>query len=123
VTVIDAGAVIKLLVGDIDLATLGPRLSAPHLIDSEVLHTLRRLVHSGQFSPAHGEVAFDSFRRLIVRRWPATPFLGRVWELRHNLSGYDATYVALAEALGVSLITTDRRLSRAPGLRCTVEVV
>lgn len=59
----------------------------------------------------------------MIRRWPATHLLARMWELRHNLSGYDATYAALAESLGEPLLTMDRHLATAPGLRCTVEVV
>ena len=60
---------------------------------------------------------------MAVIRYAATPLLHRVWELRHNVGAYDATYVALAEALGASLLTGDGRLSRAPGVRCPVTVL
>lgn len=120
---IDAGAVVKLLLADLDPALAGRSLEAPHLLDSEVTHVLRRLVTNGHLDQQQGDAAFGAFRQLIIRRRPVTHLLDRVWELRHNLSGYDATYVALAESLDVPLITTDGRLGRAPGLRCAVEVV
>lgn len=122
-TVIDAGAVVKLLLADLDLALAGRPLTAPHLIDSEVTHVVRRLVTSGRLTQHQGDTAFGAFQQLIIRRRPVTHLLDRLWQLRHNLSGYDATYIALAESLDVPLITTDRRLARAPGLRCTLEVV
>lgn len=122
-TVIDAGAIVKLLLADLDPALAARSLEAPHLIDSEVTHVLRRLVTSGQLDHQQGDSAFGAFRQLIIRRRPATHLLDRMWELRHNLSGYDATYVALAESLDEPLLTTDLRLARAPGLRCPVEVV
>ena len=122
-TVIDAGAVVKLLIGGVDHSLLERQVSAPHLIDTEVTHVLRRLVSSRQLSLTQGDSAFNGFRRLIIRRWPVTQLLDRMWELRHNVSGYDATYIALAEALGVALVTTDQKLAGAPGLRCRVEVV
>ena len=93
------------------------------VIDSEVTHVLCRLVTSGRLDQHQGDAAFAAYRQLIIRRRPVTHLLDRIWALRHNLSGYDATYVALAESLDVLLITTDRRLARATGLRCTVEVV
>jgi predicted nucleic acid-binding protein len=123
VTVIDAGVVVKLLTRDVDLAPAERPLSAPHLIDSEVTHVLRRLVASGRLSPRQGDAALDGFRQLIIRRRPVTHLLDRMWELRHNVSGYDATYVALAETLDVPLVTTDRRLAGAPGIRCEVEII
>ena len=122
-TVIDAGAVVALLVGDVAPALVEGSLSAPHLIDSEVTHVLRRLVTSEELSAHQGEAAFTGFRRLVIRRWPVTHLLDRMWELRHNLSGYDSTYIAWAESLDLPLLTTDRKLAGAPGLRCEVEVV
>ena len=122
-TVIDAGAVVMLLIGGVDHSLIERQVSAPHLIDSEVTHVFRRLVTSRLLSVAEGDSAFDGFRRLIIRRWPVTHLLDRMWKLRHNVSGYDATYIALAEALGVALVTTDQKLAGAPGLRCRVEVV
>lgn len=78
---------------------------------------------SGALSPPETGASFASFRLLIIRRWPVTHLLPRMWELRHSLSGYDATYVALAEALGEPLSTTDHRLPAAPGIRCQVRVL
>ena len=100
----------------------GRSLTAPHLIDSEVTHVLRRLVTSGRLDQHQGDAAFASFQ-LLIRRRPVTHLLDRMWAPRRNLSDYDATYVALAESLDVPLLTTDRRLARASGLRCPVEVV
>ncbi len=99
------------------------RLHAPHLIDSEVASGLRRRVLTGQLSPAEGWNALDTLRRLGVTRHAAYTLAGRIWELRENLSAYDATYVSLAEALGCNLFTADSRITRAPGIRCRVTVV
>ena len=122
--VIDAGVVVGLLTNTVDVAVIdGVELSAPHLIDSEVIHALRRMTTSGRISTAAAETAVAGFRLLAIRRRPVSPLLDRMWELRHNLSGYDATYVALAEAIDEPLLTTDRRLATAPEIRCQVRVV
>lgn len=84
---------------------------------------MRRLVLGRSLSPDDGWLALDTWRRLGVIRHPVAGLLDRVWELRENVSAYDATYLALAETLGCALLTTDARLSRAPGLRCPVTVV
>lgn len=99
------------------------QLHAPHLVDSEVANGLRRQVDSGRIALEHGKAALDVWRRLGLTRYPIHGLLPRVWELRDNLSAYDAGYVALAEALGCSLMTADSRISRAPGLRCPITVV
>jgi predicted nucleic acid-binding protein len=65
----------------------------------------------------------DTLRRLGMTRYPVFSLVDRVWELRHNLSSYDASYIALAELLDCNLLTADARLSRAPGIRCPVTVV
>ena len=70
-----------------------------------------------------GWLALDTWRRLGVARHPIAGLLDRVWELRENVSAYDASYLALAEALGCGLLTADARLGRAPGVRCLVTVV
>jgi predicted nucleic acid-binding protein len=72
---------------------------------------------------AAGWGALDTWRRLGVARYPTVSLLHRVWELRQNLSAYDAGYVALAEHLGCPLLTADSRLGRAPGVRCTITLV
>ena len=123
--VIDAGVVVGLLVGDLVAAALGDEeLAAPHLIDSEVTHVLRRLARQGELSPEAATAAMDGFVLLSLTRFGADWLRGRMWALRHNLSGYDATYVALTEMVGAtSLLTTDARLAAAPGIECAVEVL
>lgn len=93
---------------------------APHLIDSEVASTLRRLVLLGEIEPSTGTKALGLFRLLRLARYPAEPLLDRIWELRENVTAYDATYIALAETLDAPLVTTDGRLSRAGGHRASV---
>lgn len=98
-------------------------VAVPHLADSEVAHALRAQVLRGRVTEAAARTALDRWARLGLRRFGAVGLLGRVWELRDNLSAYDATYVALAEALGCELVTADGRLGRAPGPRCPVTIV
>ena len=123
--VVDAGIVIDVLTGVIDPARLGSELlAAPHLLDSEVLHVLRAMVMRGILSEEQGATALDAFMLLALTRFPADPLRPRMWELRHNLSAYDATYVALAERVGATaLLTTDARLATAPGVRCKIELL
>lgn len=96
---------------------------APHLIDSEVAHALRRLANAGLVSGAQGIAALATLSRMGLTRYPGYLLHPRVWELRDNLSAYDATYVALAESLSAPLVTADARLARAPGIRCAVTVM
>lgn len=123
--VVDAGVVIELLVGPLDAEALGTDdLAAPHLIDSEVTHVLRGLVLRGALDDAAAAAALDGFAALSIDRFGATALRARMWELRHDLSAYDATYVALAEATNANaLLTTDARLAAAPGTRCPIVVV
>lgn len=123
--VVDAGVIVEMLADDLDPSRLGDEeLAAPHLIDSEVTHVLRGLVRRGVLSEEQGAAAMNGFVRLVLRRFPAATLRPRIWELRHNLSAYDATYVALAEMIeATSLLTTDARLGGAPGIRCAVEVL
>jgi predicted nucleic acid-binding protein len=125
VKVVDAGVVVGLIVGDADPGLLGDDdLAAPHLLDSEVIHVLRRLVLRDVLSEEQGAAALDGFAALRIRRYPAEWMRSRIWELRHNLSAYDATYVALAELTdAAALLTTDARLANAPGVRCAVQVL
>ncbi len=99
------------------------QLHVPHLVDSEVASGLRRQVASGRIATDEGWTALDAWRRLGLTRYPTHGLLERIWELRDNLSAYEAGYVALAESLGCSLVTADARVSRAPGIRCPVTVV
>jgi predicted nucleic acid-binding protein len=123
--VIDAGVIVELLVNDLDPARLGDEeLAVPHLIDSEVTNVLRRLVAQQVISDTQGTAALDGFSRLVLSRYPADWLRPRMWELRHNLTSYDATYVALAETLSAtSLLTTDLRLATAPGTTCNFELL
>jgi predicted nucleic acid-binding protein len=123
VVVVDASAVVDLLLGARGRASWvearvreASVLHAPHLIDLEVVSALRAV------EAARASDALEDFRDLRLVRHAATPFLPRIWELRANLSPYDASYVVLAEAIGVPLVTTDRRLGRAPGHRATIEL-
>jgi predicted nucleic acid-binding protein len=99
------------------------QLHVPHLIDSEIANGLRRMVSSREITADAGWGALDGWRRLGIVRYPVAGMLDRIWQLRDNLSAYDASYVALAELLDCALVTIDRRLSRAVGIRCPVTVV
>lgn len=123
--VVDAGAIVELLAGHLNPDQLGDEeLAAPHLIDSEVTHVLRGLVHRGVLSEKQGDLAVDGFTQLMLTRFPADWLRPRMWALRHNFTGYDATYVALAEMTGATaLLTTDTRLAKAPGAECRIELL
>jgi predicted nucleic acid-binding protein len=101
-------------------------LHVPHLVTVEVASVMRRWARLGVIDPDRGAAALADLAAFPAERWPADPHLGRIWELRGNLSAYDATYVALAEALDASLLTGDARLARAAadaGARCRVVAV
>jgi predicted nucleic acid-binding protein len=125
VRVVDAGVVVALLAADLDPDLLGQEeLAAPHLIDSEVTHVLRGLVRRGHLTEEQGVLALRGFDELVLSRFPAHVLRPRMWELRHNLSAYDATYVALAELVdATALLTTDARLAHAPGPRCAIQLL
>jgi predicted nucleic acid-binding protein len=125
VIVVDASAAVAALLnaGPARTALSDEAVHAPHLIDSEVAQALRRLVLRRSLGADDGWAALDSWRRLGIVRHSVGGLLDRVWELRENVSAYDASYLALAEALECSLLTADARLGRAPGLRCPVTVV
>ena len=101
----------------------GAHLHAPELLDLEVLSVLRRRASSGDIDEAGAGVALEALGELPLTRYPHLPLLPRVWTLRTNLSPYDAAYVALAEELGCPLVTGDRRIARAPGIGCAVELL
>ena len=104
-------------------AITGETLAAPELVDLEVLSVLRRQVQAGLMTSARAELALSDLTTLPMRRAAHGPLLHRCWELRQSVTAYDAAYVALAEALGIVLVTADARLSRAPGVRCPVDLV
>ncbi len=123
--VVDASVALLALLRDGEARTVlsEEAIACPHLIDSEIAHALRRQVRAGDLDPDDGRRAVETWARMGVDRMGAVGLLGRIWELRDNLTAYDATYVALAEAIEAPLVTMDRRLARAPGPRCTVTVV
>jgi predicted nucleic acid-binding protein len=125
VIVADASAAVSALLnnGSARRAFSDEQLHVPHLIDSEVAGALRRHVAVGRLAPDVAWEALDRWRRLGLTRYPVVGLLDRIWELRENVSAYDASYVALAERLGCALMTADARLGRAPGTRCVITVV
>ena len=98
-------------------------LHAPHLLDLEVAQVVRRYVAAGDIGPRRGKEALTDLADLPLERYAHAPFVDRIWELRDNLTAYDAAYVALAEALEATLITRDARLAGAPGHGARVEVL
>jgi predicted nucleic acid-binding protein len=110
--------------GDIARARLRDQeLFAPELIDLQVVSVLRRRLSVGALDVRRAQLALDDLLGLPIERAPHTTLLVRCWDLRDNLTVYDAAYVALAEALGTVLLTADTRLANAPGLRCPVELL
>lgn len=101
----------------------GERLAAPELLDLEVASVLRRQLAAGRLDPRRADLALADLVDLPIRRESHRPLLARCWELRANLTAYDAAYVALAEALGVDLLTADARLAGAPGPGCRIVVL
>lgn len=97
-------------------------LHAPHLIDVEILHALRRLALTGAVGEERLEAARADLDDITVTRYPLGSLADRVWQLRHQLTAYDATFIALAETLAAPLVTCDRRLARAGGHHAQVEV-
>ncbi len=86
------------------------------------MNVLRRYSLIGTLSQDRARLALNRLSTLRITRYPHTSLIERIWELRHNLTAYDATYIALAETLGAPLVTTDARLARASGIRADVEV-
>ena len=99
------------------------RLIAPHLIDLEVVSAWRRLAAAGDLDERRAQLALGDLRALRIERVPHRTLLGRCWELRDNLTVYDAAYVALAELLNVTLLTADARLAGTPGPSCEIELM
>lgn len=97
-------------------------LHAPHLLDVEVTHALRRYVRGRELTELRAELALQSLIELRILRHRHTALLRRAWELRHHLTAYDAVYVALAEALEARLLTCDAKIAATPRHRATVEV-
>ena len=100
----------------------GESLHAPHLLELEVTQVLRRLVREGSVSASRANEAMQDLLDLRITRYPHFVLLPRIWQLRHNLSVYDAAYVVLAEKLGARLLTRDGRLAAARGHAASIEV-
>lgn len=127
--VVDASCLVDLLLqrpGDESLArrllAVGEAMCAPSLVDVEVCNALRRLVLVGEISPSRGGEAVEDLAVLRLRRYPHELLLGRIWELRANLTAYDAAYVALAESLKATLLTRDRKLASTKRHRARIEL-
>ena len=97
-------------------------LHAPHLIDLEVGQVLRRLMREGSVSTDRADRAIEDLLDLRITRYPHFILLPRIWQLRHNLSAYDAAYIVLAEKLGARLVTRDSRLASASGHAAPIEL-
>jgi predicted nucleic acid-binding protein len=130
VIVVDASAALELLLGTgkgttwrASLSSGRERLCAPELLDVEVLHVLRRYQRAGEISSVRARCALADLADLPLQRYTHVPFLPRMWELRANLSGYDAAYVALAEVLEAPLVTADTKLALSPGHRARIQVL
>jgi len=130
VIVVDASALVEVLLNTpaapvIQARIFAPNdtLHAPHLLDVEVAHALRRYSMTGQIDSERGQRALSNLAAFPLQRYPHSRLLPRIWQLRGNLTAYDATYVALAEMLDAPLLTRDRRLAAAPGHGATIEVV
>jgi predicted nucleic acid-binding protein len=128
--VVDASAVIEVLLRtpaaravESHMFALGETLHAPHLLDVEVAQVIRRYAANGDIDAGRGRAALDDLADMNLQRYPHGFLLPRVWDLRENITAYDAVYIALAEALDAVLLTRDQRLARAAGHRARVVVV
>ena len=128
--VVDASALVDLLLDEVAGPVLedrllgsGSTLHAPHLIDLEVAHAVRRRALSGSLEEGRGSTAIRDLRLVPLHRYAHDLLLGRIWELRHSVTAYDACYVALAEVLGAPLVTRDAALARTRGHEARIELV
>jgi predicted nucleic acid-binding protein len=129
VIVVDASALLEVLLRTPAAAGVERRLfepaqtlHVPHLLDVEIAQVMRRYALGGEISAQRGRLALADLADFPLHRYPHAVLLRRVWDLRHNLTAYDAVYVALAEALGAPLLTRDQRLASAAGHRARVEL-
>ena len=129
VKVVDAGVLVLALSDEGATGTRArqavhdEQLAAPHLIDLEVVAAMRGHALRGLVSSATVAQAIDDLSAIGIKRHRHASLLRRCWQLRDNVKAYDAAYVALAEALGVPLLTADARLASASGIRCEVELL
>jgi predicted nucleic acid-binding protein len=127
--VVDASAMLEVLLGteagarvEDRLLSRGESLHAPHLLDVEVAQVLRRYAAAGELTPARGREALMDLVDFPVHRYPHDVLLPRIWELRRNVTAYDAAYLALAETLVAPLVTCDARLASSPRHAAKIEV-
>jgi predicted nucleic acid-binding protein len=130
VIVVDASALLEVLLRtpaakDVEGRLFAPRqtLHVPHLVDAEIAQVIRRYAAKGDINGDRGRAALADLADLPMRRYPRDFLLPRIWDLRNNLTAYDAAYVALAEALDAPLLTRDRRLAAAAGLRAQIDLL
>lgn len=123
--VADSSVIIESLLGSAKARSLlsDEQVQVVSHTDIEVASSLRRRVQLGWLTADDGWRLLDTYRWLAVTRHSSFAMFDRIWELRENVSAYDAAYVALAEIIECPLVTADARLSRAPGLRCAVTVL
>ncbi|WP_439632807.1 type II toxin-antitoxin system VapC family toxin [Glycocaulis sp.] len=125
--IVDASALLEVLLRSAAASQLealmfesGTSLHAPHLIDIEAAQVIRKFALSGKISPSVGADALADLAGFPLRRYPHDFLLPRIWELRHTVLAYDASYVALAEVLGMPLLTRDARLAAAASATVSV---
>ena len=128
--VVDASALLEALLRtpaakSVEERLFAPRqtLHAPHLLDVEIAQVIRRYAARGEIDGERGRAALADLADFRLQRYPHDFLLPRIWDLRNNLTAYDAAYVALAEALDAPLLTRDRRLAGAAGHRARIELV
>ena len=115
--VIDASAVLEILARtptgiELEATLLDANLHAPHVIDLEVLNAIRRWERTGAIRRGEATGILEAFLALRITRYPHTPLLDPIWALRHNLTAYDAVYLALAKSLDAALVTMDSGLRK-----------
>jgi predicted nucleic acid-binding protein len=130
VIVVDASALLEVLLNTSAGSVVARRLfienetlHAPHLLDVEIAQVLRRYAMTGELTPTRGLQALEDLADWPLTRYPHDLLLHRIWELRHNVTAYDAAYIALAEALSVPLLTRDAGLASAAGHHAQIELV
>ena len=128
--VLDASGAVEFLLNTAAGRRLAVRLAdeaevvhVPHLIDLEIAQALRRYARHGTLDAQTGALALERWRSFDVQRYSHEPFLDRIWELRNNVSAYDAVYVSLAEALSAVLFTGDRKLAGTSGVDAPIELI
>ena len=128
--VLDASSAVEFLLNTASGKRLAARLAdetevvhVPHLIDLEIAQVLRRYTRHGTLNARMGMLALDRWRSLDIQRYAHEPFLDRIWDLRDNVTVYDAVYVALAEALSTVLYTGDRKLAGTPGVNVAIALI